>query len=273
VHIAIFGAARKLLKTKGKCTLCTLRAVSQSRNFTAVFLILFKVDSVFSSCYYASFKQQPPVGKPTGGFLFGGKTMKFTMFFGSVSLIAIPLPTLSGITLSVIALLTASGAEGSKPAFQGKSVTRSAIIHLHGPIVKVFPLFEPIGETAWAPGWEPQVVYPPSRDARNGTVFLTYDEHRKNETYWTIIEYDAQRHRITYINVIPNYQVRRITVECRETAADQTDATVSYSYTGTTPHGNDDVVKQTEDSYAAKMQHWTLAINHYLETGKKIEMH
>ena len=199
--------------------------------------------------------------------------MKFTMFFGSVSLIAIPLTTLSGITLSAIALLTASGAEGFQNAFQGKSVTRSAIIHLHGPIAKVFPLFEPTGERAWAPGWEPQVVYPPSGDARNGTVFLTYDGHGKNETYWTIVEYDAQRHRITYINVIPNYQVRRITVECRETAADQTDATVSYGYTGTTPHGNDDVVKQTEDSYAAKMQHWTLAINHYLETGKKIEMH
>ena len=88
-----------------------------------------------------------------------------------------------------------------------------------------------------------------------------------------MIEYDTQRHRVTYINVIPNYQVRRITVECREAASDKTDATVSYSYTGVTAHGNDDVLKETEEHYAAKMQHWTHAINHYLETGKQIELH
>lgn len=198
---------------------------------------------------------------------------KFTILFGALSVIAIPLTTLSGLTLSALALMAAVPAEEYRPAFQGQSVTRSATIHLQGPIKKVFPLFEPIGEKAWAPGWDPRVVYPVNGEAKNGTVFLTYEEHGKNETYWTVIEYDAQQHRIAYINVIPNYQVRRITVECRELAADRTDATVSYSYTGTTPHGNTDVAKQTEQSYAAKMQHWTHAINHYLETGKQIEMH
>jgi len=198
--------------------------------------------------------------------------VKLTELFGVVSLIAIPLTTLSGITVAAVALLAASDPQESKAAFQGQSVTRSATIHLHGPIAKVFPLFEPIGEKAWAPGWEPRVVYPASGAAQNGTVFLTFNDEGKNETYWTIIEYDAQRHRISYINVIPNYQVRRITVDCREVASDKTDATVSYSYTGTTAPGNDDVTKQTEESYAAKMQHWTHAINHYLETGKQIEM-
>jgi hypothetical protein len=196
---------------------------------------------------------------------------KFTEVFGLVSVIAIPLTTLSGITLA--ALMASADPERSKAGFAGKSVTRSATIHLQGPLAKVFPLFEPIGEKAWAPGWEPQVVFPSSGEAQKGTVFLTYDDQGKNETYWTIIEYDAQRHRITYINVIPNYQVRRIAIECREVAPDRTDATVSYTHTGTTPHGNDDVAKQTEESYAAKMEHWTHAINQYLETGKRIEMH
>ena len=188
--------------------------------------------------------------------------MKFTEFFGAVSVIAIPLTTLSGTMLAAVALLAASDSQESKAAFQGQSVTRSATIHLHGSIAKVFPLFEPIGEKAWAPGWEPRVVYPASGEAQNGTVFLTFNDEGKNESYWTIVEYDRQRHRISYINVIPNYQVRRIMVECREVAPDKSDATVSYSYTGTTPHGNDDVVKQTEESYAARMQHWTHAINY-----------
>src|SRR5215468_7526479 len=168
-------------------------------------------------------RQRPPVGSsPRAVFFLGGKMTKFTDILGVVSVIAISLTTLSGITLAAVALMAASGADESKAAFQGKSVTRSATIHLHGPIAKVFLLFEPIGEKAWAPGWEPQVVYPPGGEAQNGTVFLTYDEHGKNETYWTIIDYDAQRHRVTYINVIPNYQVRRISVECREVAPDRT---------------------------------------------------
>lgn len=198
---------------------------------------------------------------------------KFTVLFWMLSIIAIPVTKLTGIMLLAIALMAASVSEESKTAFAGQSVTRTGTIHLHGPIAKVFPLFEPIGEKAWAPGWEPQVVYPTNEAAQNGTVFLTYDDHGKNETYWAIIEYDTHRHRITYINVIPNYQVRRITVECREIAPDKTDATVSYSYTGTTSRGNDDLLKKTEERYAAEMQHWTQAINHYLETGKKIEMH
>jgi len=198
---------------------------------------------------------------------------KFTMLFGMLSVIAIPVTKLTGITLLAIALMAVSVSHGERPPFAGKSVTRSGAIHLNGPITKIFPLFEPIGEKAWAPGWEPQMVYPASGVAQNGTVFLTYDDHGKNETYWTIIEYDTQRHRVTYINVIPNYQVRRITVECREIAPDKTDATVTYSYTGTTSRGNDDLLKKTEEHYAAEMQHWTHAINYYLETGKQIEMH
>lgn len=198
---------------------------------------------------------------------------KFTVLFGMLSIVAIPVTKLTGITLLAIALMAAAVTEESNGTFAGQSDTRTGTIHLNGPIAKVFPLFEPIGEKAWIPGWEPQVVYPASGAAQNGTVFLTYDDHGRNETYWTIIEYDTQRHRISYINVIPNYQVRRITLECREVAPDKTDAMVSYSYTGITSHGNDDVAKQTEESYTAKMQHWTHAINHYLETGKKIEMH
>jgi len=198
---------------------------------------------------------------------------KFTLLFGILSIIAIPLSKLTGSTLLGMALMAASVSSEDKAPFIGRSVTRSGTIHLKGPIAKVFPLFEPIGEKAWVPGWEPQMVYPASGEAQNGTVFLTYDDQGKNETYWTMIEYDTQRHRVTYINVIPNYQVRRITVECREAAPDKTDATVSYSYTGTTSRGNEDVLKETEEHYAGKMQHWTHAINHYLETGKQIELH
>jgi hypothetical protein len=198
---------------------------------------------------------------------------KFTLLFAMLSMFSIPVTKLTGITLLGLALMAVSVSQDETAPFAGKSVTRSSTIHLNGPIAKVFPLFEPIGEKAWAPGWEPEVLYPENGAAQNGTVFLTYDDQSKNATYWTIIEYETQRHRITYINVIPNYQVRRITVECRAVAPDKTDATVSYSYTGTTQHGNDDVSKQTEERYAANMQHWTHAINTYLETGKQIEMH
>jgi hypothetical protein len=198
---------------------------------------------------------------------------KFTLLFSMLSMFAIPVTKLTGITLLGAALMAVSVSADQKTPFTGKSVTRSSTIHLNGPIAKVFPLFEPIGEKSWVPGWEPEVVYPENGVAQSGTVFLTYDDQGKNATYWTIIEYETQPHRITYINVIPNYQVRRITVECREVAPNKTDATVSYTYTGTSQHGNEDVSKQTEERYAANMQHWTHAINHYLETGKTIEMH
>ena len=177
---------------------------------------------------------------------------KFTLFLGLLSF-ALPFAPFS---FGLIGMVFTAYTDQSK-SFTGQSITRTATIHLDGPIAKVFQLFEPVGEKA----------------AQEGMVFLTYDDKGKNESYWTMIEYDARQHRIAYINVIPNYQVRKIAIQCREVGAGKTDATVSYSYTGTTPHGNDDAAKQTEESYTAKMQHWAHAINTYLTTGKQIEMH
>ena len=149
-------------------------------------------------------------------------------------------------------------------SFVGKAVTRTATIRLEGPVEKVFPLFGPVDEARWVAGWDPQVIYPAGAKAAEGLVFVTR-EHA--ETTWVMAEYDPARLAVTYYNVTPGYQVRKIAIRCRAVGG-ATEATVAYSYVGLSETGNKDVEEMTESNYAAKMEHWTVAINHYLKTGK-----
>src|SRR5579864_5921770 len=95
-------------------------------------------------------------GQRSRAVFFLEETMSFMMFLGLLSLAAVP-----AITGAVgMAWMSAPAGDEAAKSFVGQSVTRTGTIHLNGPIARVFPLFEPIPEKLWAPGWEPKVVYP-----------------------------------------------------------------------------------------------------------------
>jgi hypothetical protein len=160
-----------------------------------------------------------------------------------------------------------------KPAtFVAKSVTHTATIHLQGSLGRVFPLFGPIREKDWAPGWEPQIVHPIGPQVAEGMVF-TVDGGKDGTAYWIITRYDEATHRIAYANVIPGYLFNRIEIECRAAGADQTDVTVTYQHTALNDAGNEFVATIDDAMYAKKMAHWQHAIDHLLTTGHRITSH
>ena len=158
----------------------------------------------------------------------------------------------------------------SKSAFHAKAVSRTGTIRLAGAIDKVFPLFGPVREKDWAPGWDPEIVYPAGAEVAEGMVFRTHD--KSGETFWVITHFDAAGHSIAYANVTPGYIVNRIMIHCTAAGANETECSVTYAHVALSEHANNFIEHMDDKAYAAKMTHWQEAINHRLTTGKTIEM-
>jgi len=151
-----------------------------------------------------------------------------------------------------------------------KAVTHRGLIRLAAPVERAFPLFGPVREKLWAPGWNPQIVYPLDRDVAEGMVFLTQEQ--RGETYWVLTRLDAAQHFIAYANFTPGYIANRIEIRCRAAAANQTECEVMYAHVALGEAGNHFIEQMDEKAYAAKMAHWQEAINYALEHGKPMEM-
>src|SRR5258706_16458471 len=54
-------------------------------------------------------------------------------------------------------------AQNKKENVEAKAITHRGLIRLAAPVERVFPLFGPVREKLWAPGWNPQIVYPLDR--------------------------------------------------------------------------------------------------------------
>ncbi|HYP40588.1 MAG TPA: hypothetical protein VEX13_09540, partial [Chloroflexia bacterium] len=96
--------------------------------------------------------------------------------------------------------------------FEANHVERRATITLVAPPDKVFPLFEPVGEKAWAAGWDPRFVYPQNEEAGEGAVFKV-EAKSGPDTIWVISRYDREHNAIEYLTVKPDTRVGRIHVE------------------------------------------------------------
>ena len=105
------------------------------------------------------------------------------------------------------------------------------MIHSHTLRVPLAPeralsLFTPVGERAWAPGWDP--VFPAGEQgdgAASGTVFLT------GASTWVVV--DREPDRVRYARVTPGVRAGTIEVRLRadggETLADVTYETTALS--------------------------------------------
>jgi hypothetical protein len=140
--------------------------------------------------------------------------------------------------------------------------TRSATIRLHAPPERAFPLFEPEGERAWAPGWDPRFLHPRDCSAEEGAVFVTRADGR--ETIWMITAYRPPS-RIRYARITPGFHAVTVEVELTAEAA-ETHARVSYTLTALTPAGNDAVAEMVA-GYDGWMVDWQQRINAALLGG------
>jgi hypothetical protein len=150
-------------------------------------------------------------------------------------------------------------------AFTAERVTISQAITLAADPSRVFPLFTPLGEKAWAEGWEPHPLFPADGTAQTGAVFTT-SHPPQGESIWTMTAYDPANLHLAYLRVTPGVQVAFIQVQCEDLHDGTTRATVTYTLTSLSAAGNAKLA-QVAAHHRHDIASWEQAINVYLARG------
>ena len=73
-----------------------------------------------------------------------------------------------------------------------------------------FPLFTPLGEIDWVPGWRPTFVHPIHGRLEVDQVFTT--DAGGETTLWSVVRADAVAGRAEYLRVTPGSRLGRVVV-------------------------------------------------------------
>jgi hypothetical protein len=156
----------------------------------------------------------------------------------------------------------APAGEETMEDFSPQRVSRTHRIVLDAPPERVFPLFTPLGERAWVPGWAPRFLWPADGEAVEGAVFLTRAAGEL-ETIWTMIAHEPGR-RVAYTRTTPGSRAGIVEVRCEPHGGGRTVAHVTYTYTALSARGNDFLAEWTEAEYRPSIDGWQTAINTHL---------
>lgn len=169
----------------------------------------------------------------------------------------------------MITTMIASTSVGETRNFMPKRISKTATIVLNGSVENVFPLFGPIKEMEWAPGWNPEVVYSDNNVVEEHMIFRSKGKYENEDYYtWIISQYYPEKYLIEY-TVSTADRIWTIRVACASFDK-KTKATVAYTYTGLTERGNSLNELALNQMYASNLTDWQEALNYYLETGKAI---
>ena len=149
-----------------------------------------------------------------------------------------------------------------------KHVAHSYIQTNVAPPTTVFPLLCPVRETEWVPGWKYRLIHSKSGLAELGCVFATPNPDG-SDTTWIVTDYDPLR-RIAFTWLWPGMIATRLIIELQPKGDSQTSAHISYEYTALSERGESELDLYDKTWFASKMTGWEIAINHYLETGRKL---
>jgi hypothetical protein len=153
-------------------------------------------------------------------------------------------------------------------AFKSERIQQNASFQVHGSIEKVFPLFGPVKEKEWAEGWSPEIIYPKGVEVQRQMIFVTPGNKDESNYYWTVIRYEPSSYLIEY-QVSTMNRIWFIEVIC-EPARETTRVTVTYTYTSLNAAGSEKNRSAMNAMFAHNLKDWEEAVNHYLQTGKKL---
>ena len=164
-----------------------------------------------------------------------------------------------------------AGALAAAPPSAPMRVSHVYLQHLEATPDRVLPLLTPLGERAWAVGWEPEARWEPTGGGP-GTLFVTRHPGQP-ETVWLLVAFDAAAGQVRYVHLTPGSDVTEIEIQLRPGPEKSTLAEVRYTWTSLGPPGDALVRSRTPEAYQRFMRHWELELNHYLRTGQKVAAH
>ena len=150
-------------------------------------------------------------------------------------------------------------------------VSHVYVQHLHATPERVMPLLTPLGERAWAGGWEPQMRFEPGGGGP-GTLFVTRHPGHP-DTLWLMTAFDAATGKVAYVHLTPGSDVTEIDIQLRAGPQGTTLAEVRYTWTSLGPPGDALVRSKTPETYERFMREWETELDHYLTTGQKLAAH
>ena len=144
--------------------------------------------------------------------------------------------------------------------------TQSFTIVLKGSVADAAPLFGPVREAEWAPGWAPHFLHPPEGAQREGVVFTTVT-NKGEERLWLLTAYDIKEGRVEYVIITPGFTANEVKIRVVPGGDRRCRATITYRHSAVAPEGNEEVNKL--DAHWADQQrvHWETAINALLAKG------
>jgi hypothetical protein len=158
-------------------------------------------------------------------------------------------------------------------SFQAQRISQTRRIKLNAPLPTVFPLFGPITEKLWVPGWNPEIIFLDKEEIAEHMVFKTAARFEGEPPYVWILSKYAPEHTFVEYTVFTPERLWTITVKCEAAAAQTTLAEITYAYTGLTERGNALNEQALRAMYANDLKDWEEAINHYLKTGEMLKQH
>jgi hypothetical protein len=149
--------------------------------------------------------------------------------------------------------------------FSPRQVSRVYTQKLAAPPERILPLLTPLGEKAWAHGWDPVIRYQAPAPGI-GTLFATRHHGDPADTIWLLETFDEARRHVRYLHVTPGSDVTEIDIRLEPApgAPDRTEAVVRYTYTGLSEAGNALVDSKTEEHYHRFMTEWESQLNDHL---------
>jgi len=156
------------------------------------------------------------------------------------------------------------------PGFKAKRIIRNYRQTINAPPEVLFPLLCPVREAEWLDGWQYELIYSESGLAEEGCIFSTPGDGEE-DTVWIISRHDKENHLIEFTRFTPDSRtcVLKVTVTPKDETASNVD--ISYTYTGITSDGNTWINNFTEETFLEAVQFWESSMNHFLETGEKLE--
>ena len=134
---------------------------------------------------------------------------------------------------------------------------------------EVFPLLCPVREKDWTPDWDPKLVISNSGVMEQECLFVEADTPA--DAIWVVFRHDPVNFEVAMYRIVPGVIVGRFAITLDSEEGNTTSASVSYEQTALGKDGEKIVNEFTAESFAEFMDEFTLAINHYLATGKMIE--
>ena len=154
--------------------------------------------------------------------------------------------------------------------FTAKRIIRNYCQTISAPPDVVFPLLCPVREAEWLDGWEYEMIHSESGLAEEGCVFSTPGDGEADTT-WVISRHDKEKQLVEFVRFTPNSRTCVLKVAVTPKGKDKSNVEISYTYTGLTADGNAWIDNFTEDTFLGAVKFWESSMNHFLETGERLE--